>query len=131
MPLGWVLIMSAPPLSLVLLLGALTLTVACAGCTGIVIELAAWCIALGLAASSIYDVVTCCLLDDTYQVAWRDIVFDALQDLFINMPSIGSLFVPPVSHVFPSFLLCIPAALNDFTIVELGILLVREGHLGP
>ena len=47
------------------------------------------------------------------------------------MPSIGSFLVTSLSHVRPGFLLCIPAALNDFTIMELGILLVWEDHLGP
>ena len=93
--------------------------------------LVAWYITLGLAACSVYGIVPCCLPDDTYQVAWRDIVFDALQHLLIDMPSIGSLFVTSVSHVCPSFLLCIPAALNDFPIMDLGILLVWEDYLGP
>ncbi len=71
-----------------------------------------------------------CLLDDLHQVAWRDVVLDALQHFVVHMPGIWSLLVTPLAHVCPRFLLCIPTALNDVTVMFSSSLFAREVHLG-
>lgn len=76
----------------------------------------------------IYVIAFNCLLDMIDKKARCDIVLDALQDFLIDMPRIWGCFVTALPHVGPWFLLCIPTALNNLTVV-LSSILIWECHL--
>ncbi len=75
----------------------------------------------------IYAVAFNCLLDIFNKVARCDIVLDTLQDFLIDMPRIWSCFVTALPHVGPWFMLCIPTALNNLTVV-LSSIFIWECH---
>ena len=87
-------------------------------------------VALGPAGlGCIYHVAISSLLDDVHQIARSNIVFDALQNLLIHMPSIRRFLIASLPHIHPGLFFCIPAALNDSTIMLESAFLVRKHDL--